>query len=470
MGSRFVDSGLAADPKRSPVRRATPRREGATAAKVKEPLRSPGRPLPAGPRAAMESRFGHDFSRIRIHDDSAAASASEAMNARAYTVGDDLVFGAGEFAPERPGGAHLLAHELAHAVQHEEAGAVDADRLDASGDAPEREAADAADAVLTGSRPRLSHASQPGGAAAVGRQPKDTSPGATVPREIVRDRLKAYLETELAAQGGPKLKLTGTLLRNIDGLFDADSSGHASLRFFLLSNVDARFTPQELASKVAAYLPAQVTAAHAASIGAVTGPPATGPTEPTRIDRLVDLVQRSKPADLPPEQQEAGWRFDQNAKDLRRNDPSVVGPYSLPDVFTIGRVLQGLPEALKGPAPKRVEPESYASVDKAIASIDPKAFMPHAVGAGASTDSWANAQDAARGLAAALDVGQKKKQYDVTFRLGANYQSFPDKAALYAAFRDMVAAIRDALPHHASDVSGVWLYFGDKPALRVPLH
>jgi hypothetical protein len=65
----------------------------------------------------MESRFGHDFSRVRVHADERAADAAAAVNARAYTVGSQIVFAHGQYAPSLSEGRHLLAHELAHVVQ-----------------------------------------------------------------------------------------------------------------------------------------------------------------------------------------------------------------------------------------------------------------------------------------------------------------------------------------------------------------
>jgi len=65
----------------------------------------------------MESRFGQDFSQVRVHTDSQAADSATAVSSRAYTVGRDIVFGRGEYAPESDSGRSLLAHELAHVVQ-----------------------------------------------------------------------------------------------------------------------------------------------------------------------------------------------------------------------------------------------------------------------------------------------------------------------------------------------------------------
>ncbi|MEO7245717.1 MAG: DUF4157 domain-containing protein, partial [Rubrivivax sp.] len=77
-----------------------------------------GRALSARTRADFESRFGgHDFSRVRIHTGEAAARSARALRAQAYTVGHDIVFGAGRFAPDTSGGRMLLAHELTHVLQ-----------------------------------------------------------------------------------------------------------------------------------------------------------------------------------------------------------------------------------------------------------------------------------------------------------------------------------------------------------------
>ena len=84
---------------------------------VNEVLRSSGQPLDRTTRGFMESSFGHDFSQVRVHTDERAAESAQAVNAIAYTVGRDVVFGAGQFAPETAAGRGLLAHELTHTIQ-----------------------------------------------------------------------------------------------------------------------------------------------------------------------------------------------------------------------------------------------------------------------------------------------------------------------------------------------------------------
>ncbi|MEO6527538.1 MAG: DUF4157 domain-containing protein [Gemmatimonadaceae bacterium] len=80
-----------------------------------------GAPLAAHTRQRMETRFGHDFADVRVHDGPDASRATEEVDARAFTVGQDIVFRAGTLAPETDAGDRLLAHELTHAVQNSRA-------------------------------------------------------------------------------------------------------------------------------------------------------------------------------------------------------------------------------------------------------------------------------------------------------------------------------------------------------------
>ena len=85
---------------------------------VHDVLRSPGQPLDSATRAFMESHFGRDFSDVRVHTDLDAAQSAHAVGALAYTVGRDIVFGDGHYAPGTREGRSLLAHELTHAAQN----------------------------------------------------------------------------------------------------------------------------------------------------------------------------------------------------------------------------------------------------------------------------------------------------------------------------------------------------------------
>jgi cell wall-associated NlpC family hydrolase len=80
-------------------------------------IRGAGQPLPEDVRAYMEPRFGYDFSGVRVHNDSQAHQLARSVNAVAFTVGQEVVFGAGAYAPESDTGRRLLAHELTHVIQ-----------------------------------------------------------------------------------------------------------------------------------------------------------------------------------------------------------------------------------------------------------------------------------------------------------------------------------------------------------------
>lgn len=84
---------------------------------VHEVLRSPGQPLDATARGFMETRFGHDFSRVRVHRDAKAMESARAVDALAYTVGNNMVFARSNYASNTTEGRRLLAHELTHVVQ-----------------------------------------------------------------------------------------------------------------------------------------------------------------------------------------------------------------------------------------------------------------------------------------------------------------------------------------------------------------
>ncbi len=94
-----------------------------TSQMVRDVLGQTGAPLEAATRASMEARFGHDFSRVRVHTDEFAGQSARAVGAHAYTAGSHIVFAPNRYAPDSGTGETLLAHELAHAVQQGSASA-----------------------------------------------------------------------------------------------------------------------------------------------------------------------------------------------------------------------------------------------------------------------------------------------------------------------------------------------------------
>jgi hypothetical protein len=115
---------------------------------VRETVGAGGRPLDETVRADMEGRFGHDFSRVRVHTGAQAERSAALVNALAYTVGSHVVFGEGQYAPTTEAGRRLLAHELTHTVQQGTSPAAPCYFLSCPSDRADVEARNAGDAVI----------------------------------------------------------------------------------------------------------------------------------------------------------------------------------------------------------------------------------------------------------------------------------------------------------------------------------
>ena len=94
--------------------------EPETTSAVEDTLNSSGQPLDHETRFFMETRFGRDFSGVRVHFDQNAAASARSIGARAYAFGPHMVFGPGQYSPRTPQGRRLIAHELTHTVQQGE--------------------------------------------------------------------------------------------------------------------------------------------------------------------------------------------------------------------------------------------------------------------------------------------------------------------------------------------------------------
>ncbi len=145
---------------------------------VHEVLATPGRPLAPEPRQRFESRFGHDFTQVRLHDDAQAAGSADRVGALAYAVGRHVVMGRTASEKTAAGDDRILAHELAHTLQQRNAGAPPRNLPIGEIDSPgERAARDATDAALSGGGRTPAALS---GGAVLQRQPKpDATPDQT---------------------------------------------------------------------------------------------------------------------------------------------------------------------------------------------------------------------------------------------------------------------------------------------------
>ena len=120
-----------------------------------------GRALPDGLRNKFEQSLGADLSSVRVHDGADSAASANAFGAKAYTLGNDIHFGAGHYDPTSAAGEHLLAHEVAHTVQQAGGAGKGAQfklEVSSAGDAHEVEADRAADAMVSGARASVSGA------------------------------------------------------------------------------------------------------------------------------------------------------------------------------------------------------------------------------------------------------------------------------------------------------------------------
>src|ERR1700674_1384421 len=148
-----------------------------------------GAPLDKDTRCFMESRLGADFTDVRVHTDATASESARSVQAHAYTVGSDVVFQSGKYAPESDSGKRMLAHELTHVVQ-QRSGPVDGTpapggiQISHPADRFEQAAESSADRVMSSAAPSAeSHA-----AAAPAVQRAD----AGAPEEETEDTAQAY--------------------------------------------------------------------------------------------------------------------------------------------------------------------------------------------------------------------------------------------------------------------------------------
>jgi Domain of unknown function (DUF4157) len=175
-----------------------------------------GAPVAAPIRERAEQATGADLSGVRVHTDGASAEAAASVGARAYAVGQDVHFGAGNYQPGTAAGDRLIAHELVHTIQQRDAATGPQCQLEVSapGDAAEVEADRVADAVMSGGTAAVSERgaaiardTDPG---ATGWDAKDLNPAYKTPRTANfqiedKDRVGAVDKYRDKVQGDPKM-------------------------------------------------------------------------------------------------------------------------------------------------------------------------------------------------------------------------------------------------------------------------
>jgi hypothetical protein len=176
-------------------------------ASVTAVLRGSGQGLAPDMRAFVEPRLGHDLSGVRVHADESAARSARDVNALAYTVGQDIVFGAGQYRPADPEGRRLITHELVHVVQQRQGGAAPAQEQ-----ALETEAEAAADLVAAGGRASIAGSSGLGVARVVGPQSLDhaVDPASMSNAELETEigRIERWLQDNTSGPNSQKLAVS----------------------------------------------------------------------------------------------------------------------------------------------------------------------------------------------------------------------------------------------------------------------
>jgi Domain of unknown function (DUF4157) len=488
---------------------------------VNEGLRSPGQPLDPATCAFMEPRFGQDFSQVRVHTDVESAESARAVDALAYTVKRDVVFGAGQYAPETSEGRKLLAHELTHVVQQEGQTKALTNKLSPSetNGLYEREADEIAKAVVleqgaprfaslgsemsTQTMPhRSSLAVTPDMGSELRRQPSGSQPTSDIPRQQEASRAEAqeelttFLRRSLQTQGGRSLQVTKEVRSAVISLFIDDPFRLSTIEGWL-NQLVLPGDPAEFSMQVVRQLPEKIDRVRLENLKQL---PTNKPT-PSRLGRLRELVERTDPGkrDFPeptpePTSQE---RFEQGVKNLRqqRGEPKATqyGPYSV-DLLRAARIAGGLPEAWRGPRQQSQARGVYPEVEKAIQQlVAPNALVPaevtwrreqaetrfefagpeeeklHRLGqrdARAMESSFADAHEVARELAWLLDIAHQQGDTEIDLRLSGIYNSVPNRDTIYSEIRRIALIVRKHLSHHAPKVSRLNVFIGNNPRIK----
>ncbi len=425
----------------------------------------------------------------RVANDDSAHDAAESLDAIAFTVGQTIYLGRDAPAPGTAAGESLLAHELAHVLQQADAVSTPTEMVSVPGEPHER-AATAASSYVTSAAGRAGSVGHTGGVGhiagieapggksavppAVQRQQADQAktgptppvmrmrpaaePG-TLSRAELSAVLERYFERVQAQQGGRSVRMTDDVRFALRRVFAGDPLGEMPLLVYL-NGTTFPSTSAALAAEVAKRMPDPVARARVAHLTA--GPAA--PEEKGTLARVTDLVAATSPS-ISPAQQQSQWAFDQAAKDVRRGE-SVIGPFGL-DLQRAAAIGAGLPKALAGPAASGPAARSYPAVDAAVAGVPAGSLTPAEVAGTPAADSYADAQEVAGALARDLDVAQQSRRATISLRLGANYLKAKDRDVIIAEVERIIALVRAALPHHASAVDAVDLYFGQLRVRRV---
>jgi hypothetical protein len=199
---------------------------------ISQVLATPGAPLDGRTRHALEPLFGHEFSRVRIYADADAAKCAATLNARAFTVGESVVFASGAYAPDTKAGLRLLAHELTHVAQNRQQS--DGERSINARDlfAAEREAERASARVAEG--------------LPAGRIRETCAPIALTPASNAIERLISYTWTDWTVTMSEEVAVLGVLRTDPDMPATIRDLNASRMLYALVDRVDEGDNPRKL--------------------------------------------------------------------------------------------------------------------------------------------------------------------------------------------------------------------------------
>jgi hypothetical protein len=280
-------------------------------------------------------------------------------------------------------------------------------------------------------------------------------------RAEVQQALQEFFEKTMKAQGGKSVRMTEDVKNTIRRILLNDMPALMKLDSYLGRSTFPG-SPAELAEAIAAYLPDPLEASRLAHLGASSWP------GPTKMERVGELVKKTEPFESP-DTLEQKWKFDREAAQLRKGE-GAVGPFGV-DLNRIFNVWKGLPGAIKPPPPqaKAVDARSYPQVNAVIDKISKTLLVPTEAKGTLNADNFADAQLVAQDLARRLDIAHQQKNDSITLELTPKYNGVKDRVDMIREVINLLHLIRDALPHQASGVSTVDLYFGDRLVQRISL-
>lgn len=479
-----------------------------------------GKPLGSEFRDRMERAYGADFADVRLHDYSHSREAAEAIRAEAFTRGDDIYLGRSAPPVESEAGKTLIAHELAHVTQQRRADKVKTGAVSKPGDRFEQVADLAAEKAVAGKQADSRTAGAP---PAIQRQPA----GNGARRPEVEQAITAFLEKAKVAQGGRTLQFTTEVRQALEMLASAGGDPGGMRLTQLRALLDNSMTPHDpaaLASKVAQLLPDPFDRS---ALGRLRRATASKQAPASKAGRVAELVKRSAPGSPEAEQEKVSSdktrprnqreeiapvqppgvpSAQQRAEYLRglertvrgEKEPGGIAPKTI-DVLRAIRIVKGLPGALKGPRQQSSQPrpQIYPEVKRAIDElVSPDALIPAEVSGRAkraerslefagpdeedlrraerrdareAVGRFENAQEVAGRLAALLDIAHQEGSSEVDLPLDGVYNGVKERRKIYGELVRIAALVRNRLPHRATGVTRVNVYFGAKMVLRIPL-